>query len=605
MVNVLRQRGPDASGTFINSGATTILGHTRLSIIDLSESANQPFYSGSGRYVIVYNGEIYNYVSLQKILRHNHGIVFKTNSDTEVIVEGFGIWGAGIVDKLEGMFSLAIYDQQEHQLFLTRDRMGKKPLFYFQSDSIVAFASEIKSLLQIPFVSESRRINKRAVSHFLHLGYIPEPDTIFENIKKFPSANYAVYGKGLPSEFQCYWNNLTTESAELDISEEHAKASLGKLLEDSVKKRLVGDVSIGSFLSGGTDSSLITALAARQVSQKMKTFSIGFKDRKFDEAEYARRVAKHLGTDHNEFILEERKALEILPEYLNYFDEPFADPSAIPMMMVSKMARKEVKVVLTGDGGDELFQGYGSYRWADRLETLPFKLAGGMISKLMGLSGASRVQRVAHLVEPVKIGSIQSHIFSQEQYYFAQHEIKESILKHKNEFVPFLYSQEDMNAALSASEKQARFDLSYYLKDDLLVKVDRASMYYGLECRCPLLDHGLVEFALTLPQSFKRKAGVSKWMLKEMLTEFLPDDLIHRPKWGFSVPMTTWLKGDLRYLIDNHLSKQALEETDLFQVEEVQSLIRQFDQGKDYLYQRLWVLIVMQRWFRLNTSAAL
>ncbi|NOT74593.1 MAG: asparagine synthase (glutamine-hydrolyzing) [Cyclobacteriaceae bacterium] len=601
MVSTLRQRGPDAEGTFINPSANVLLGHTRLSIIDLTEQANQPFYSSSGRYVIVYNGEIYNYKQLRDKLIQDHGLIFKTNSDTEVIVEAFEIYGAGIAKYLDGMFSFAIYDHQDHQLFLLRDRMGKKPLFYFKSDSFFAFASEIKALLKIPLIERSGTINRSSISHFLHLGYIPEPDTIFKSINKFPAANFGWLKADNSFQVNKYWNITGEEIPLLDIDTVNAKASLRKILDQAVKKRLVGDVPIGSFLSGGTDSSLITALASRQSSQKMKTFSIGFKDRKFDEAEYARRVANHLGTDHHEYIMEERRAMEILPAYLNYFDEPFADPSAIPMMMVSEMARKQVKVVLTGDGGDELFQGYGAYQWAHRLELPFFKNFGSVLSRLLFATSNSRLQRISHILEPVEIGSIRSHIFSQEQYFFSQHEIRDKVLKNKNEFDPFVYSDSALSGTISTAEKQARFDLQYYLKDDLLVKVDRASMYHGLECRSPLLDKMLIEFALALPESMKRTEGVSKWLLKELLADYLPQDLIHRPKWGFSVPMTSWLRGDLRYLIDDYLNKAVLEGTGLFDADEVLSLVRQFDQGKDYLYQRLWVMIVLQRWFKLNT----
>ncbi|CAN5416222.1 asparagine synthase (glutamine-hydrolyzing) [soil metagenome] len=600
MINVLKQRGPDADGKFINALGTAILGHTRLSIIDLSEQANQPFYSQSKRHVIVFNGEIYNYQTLREELIQKKGVQFRTTSDTEVIVEGFEIWGEEIAARLDGMFALAIYDQENHKMFLLRDRIGKKPLFYYQSGTVFAFASEIKALLKIPVIERSKKINRSSVSHFLHLGYIPEPDTIFESIKKFPSANSAVISWEEPIQFKNYWNILTQPVSSLKIDTNGARKSILKVVDEAVVKRLVGDVPIGAFLSGGTDSSLVTALASKHVSQKIKTFSIGFKDQKFDEAGYARKVSAHLRTDHNEYILEERMAMEILPICLDYFDEPFADTSAIPMMLVSKMARREVKVVLTGDGGDELFQGYGSYRWAGKLANPVYKMFGGVFSGLLKMSGNTRLLRVSHLVEPVKIGSIRSHIFSQEQYFFSQQEIRDRILANKNDFTAFLYSDESFSQS-SAAERQARFDLLYYLKDDLLVKVDRASMYYGLECRCPLLDKDLIEAALKLPDSLKFQNGVPKWLLKELLSEFLPLGLVHRQKWGFSIPLASWLRGGLRYLIDEHLSKSALEQTNLFNVDEVLFLVRQFDNGKEYLYHRLWVIIALQRWFKLNT----
>jgi asparagine synthase (glutamine-hydrolysing) len=379
------------------------------------------------------------------------------------------------------------------------------------------------------------------------------------------------------------------------------KLHLQALLNNAVKKRLISDVPLGAFLSGGTDSSLITALASRHVSGPLKTFSIGFKDSKFDESDFARQVAKHLKTSHTEYQLAEAEAIDLLETYLHHFDEPFADTSAIPTMLVSKLARQEVKVVLTGDGGDELFQGYGTYAWADRLDQLFWQVFKRPIRAGMMISGKSRLQRISQMLDAVAIGGIRSHIFSQEQYLFSQMEVRDQLLNNPMDFLPFEYDENVLATSnLTAGEKQAIFDLQVYLKDDLLAKVDRSSMYYALECRCPLLDHHVVEYALSLDKSYKVKNGKTKWLLKEILREHLPNHLIDRPKWGFSVPLVTWLKADLRYLIDEFLSDSELQEAGLCNPAYVRKLKSDFFGGKDYLYNRLWVIIVLHKWLKEN-----
>jgi asparagine synthase (glutamine-hydrolysing) len=601
MVNGILHRGPDANGIFVDKTGMVALAHTRLSIIDLSTGANQPFYSADQRYVVVFNGEIYNFLQIREELSSCYGVSFKTHSDTEVIAEGFAVWREKVVDKLEGMFAIAILDQREHKVYLFRDRAGKKPLFYFQSDEIFAFASEIKSLLQHPVIRSQVMVNRNVIATFLHLGYIPEPATIYANIFKFPAAHYAVVDSNLNTSPKPYWTLQENIHPGEIKSPEDAKKQLALLLDKAVQERLIADVPLGAFLSGGTDSSLVSAVASRHTSAPLKTFSIGFKESKFDESKYARDVAKHLGTNHTEYILTEREAIDILEIYLRHYDEPFADTSAIPTMLVSKLARKEVKVILTGDGGDELFQGYGSYTWANRLANPLMKIAQRPLKLALQLSGKSRLERIAELLEPVKIGSIRSHIFSQEQYFFSQEEIRDQLLKDKSTFKAFEYTDSSLHKGkLTAGEEQALFDFQYYLKDDLLVKVDRASMYYALECRCPLLDHRIVEFAFSLHPSLKVRNGKAKWLLKELLRNYIPDALIDRPKWGFSVPLANWLKRDLRYLIDSYLSNETIESIGLFKPDYIRKLVTDFLAGKDYLYNRVWVLIVLHKWLKEN-----
>jgi asparagine synthase (glutamine-hydrolysing) len=604
MVGALAHRGPDAVGTYISPNGNVALGHNRLSVLDLSAAANQPMTIDDGRYTIVYNGEIYNFQEIRlKLETLRPDFIFTTSSDTEVILYAFRYWGEGMLQHLRGMFALAIWDQAEQALFVCRDSVGKKPLFYYRDAENFIFSSEIKALLKHPIVAQQRQFNKKAISHFLHLGYIPEPDTLFTSIYKFPAGSWAVLRKNEKLEPKRFWNITDDFSETTQKDPLQAIGEFDRILTTAVEKRLIGDVPLGVFLSGGTDSSLVAAMASKKLGSSLKTFSIGFKESKFDERKYAASVAKHLKADHHEFLLSESEAVSMVDTYIHHFDEPFADTSAIPTMLVSKIARESVTVALTGDGGDELFQGYGSYVWADRLARIPWKLAKPVSHTVMAKLGSSRIKRVSGLFAEVE-GSIQSHIFSQEQYFFSQHEIHHQLLLNPDEFHLFEYSESIIDR-LTPAEEQALFDFNYYLKDDLLVKVDRASMYYGLECRCPFLDRDLIEFSVSLDESLKRRNGVSKWLPKKVLEKYLPHDLVYRTKWGFGIPLSTWLKQDLKYLMDSFLSDTCVQKMGLFKVEYVRELRNKFLGGSDYLFNRLWVIIIMHKWMRENLGSAI
>jgi asparagine synthase (glutamine-hydrolysing) len=603
MTDALSHRGPDARGLFCSTAGTIAVGHTRLSIIDLSTEANQPFYSLNNRYAVVFNGEIYNYLALKKELTQQFGVSFRTTSDTEVIAEGFSVYGIKLVEKLEGMFSIGIVDQHQNKLFLLRDRLGKKPLFYYRSENLFAFASEIKSLLRHPAVRQNKKVNRAVIPTFLHLGYIPEPHTIYENIYKFPAGHIGEIDENLSFKKSQYWKLASQLELPKINSVSQAMVALKHHLSEAVEKRTVADVPIGTFLSGGTDSSLITAYSARFVSSKIRTFSIGFAENSHDESSYARQVASCLKTDHTEHILSEKEACESVQLYLQHFDEPFADTSAIPTMLVSKLAREKVKVALTGDGGDELFQGYGTYAWANRLNALHWKVTKPFLAFALKTFGNNRLKRVAGLLDTVSKPHLRSHIFSQEQYFFSRHEIEQRLYKVPPAFDFFKYS--DISSAsgnFTEGEMQALFDIQFYLKDDLLVKVDRASMLYGLECRCPFLDPNLVKFAFSLHHSLKSHNGESKWLLKKLLSEFLPPHLVYRPKWGFSIPLGKWLAGDLKFMIDNYLNKQAVESVGLFNEQYVASVVKTFLGGRQYFYNRVWTLVIIHKWLMENDN---
>lgn len=593
MTLALSHRGPDAQGIFITPDCTVALGHRRLSILDLSDSANQPMHSPDGAYVIVFNGEIYNFKDIRKTLERA-GYSFRTNSDTEVLLTAFQVWGTGMLDRLNGMFALAIYDKHKNELWLFRDRLGKKPLYYYIDKEIFIFASELKSILTNQKIDRS--INKAALFQFLHLGYIPESHTAWNKIFKFPSGSYAVVNKNIELTIHSYWSIKTQK--ELPKISAPVK-SLKNLLTESIKERLVSDVPLGTFLSGGTDSSLVTAIASEQATKKLKTFNIGFSDQKFNESDFARKVAKRLNTDHYEYTVSNSDALEMTEHYIEHFDEPFADTSAIPTMLVSKLARKHVTVALTGDGGDELFLGYGAYKWANRLESPVIKLLQPFIKYALETMPSNRYNRVANLFEPITSDQRRSHIFSQEQYFFSSSQIS-NLLRSTLNYQPFTYI-DDSAENLSGAERQAIFDIRFYLKDDLLVKVDRSSMYYGLECRSPFLDYHIVEFAMSLSLDYKKRQGIDKWILKKILEDYLPKELIYRPKWGFSVPLASWLKVELKYLIDNYLNDKLVLDIGLFDPDYIRNLRMRFFSGKaDYLYNRLWVIILVHKWMVRN-----
>jgi len=598
MARAMAHRGPDAEGVYVNGSFG--LAHRRLSILDLSSTAHQPMVSSCGRYHIAYNGEVYNFKSIKAEL----GIETKTSSDTEVILEAFAQIGPRMVEKLNGMFAIAILDIITNKLFFFRDRMGIKPLYVYQKNNDLVFSSELKAITALRSTL-SLTVNKDAISYFLHLGYIPEPLSIYNEIQKFPSGNWGMFD-GTTFTTSCYWSPEEKITKDVWTDEFSAKIHLDQLLTDAVERRLISDVPFGTFLSGGVDSSLVTALAQKVSSSPVKTFSIGVDNAKYNEARFANQVAQHLGTEHHSFTVTEKDALELITEIIPQFDEPFSDSSAIPTMLVSKMARQSVTMTLSGDGGDELFMGYGAYVWANRLSH-PIVKALRTPTSLLLSHGNDRQKRVSKLLSVNKRGSLSSHIFSQEQNMFSLNEL--SILLHidqsKFELLEFnSRTSETLNRKLSSAEQQALFDIRFYLKDDLLVKVDRATMRYGLETRVPLLDHTVVEFALNLAPELKMNNGISKYLLKEVLYQYVPKNIFNRPKWGFSIPLADWLNGDLSFLIEEYLNEKRVISLGLVNWPVVKNLIHNFRNGQHHLYNRLWLLILLHQWFALRESSS-
>jgi asparagine synthase (glutamine-hydrolysing) len=590
MTAQLAHRGPDAEGFFQDEFCG--LGHRRLSILDLSEQANQPFFSQDGRYVVVFNGEIYNFREVAEKLQ----IKPRTTSDTEILVEAFAQKGTACVQMFNGMFAFAIYDTHKKELHLCRDRIGKKPLYYFWNGHYFAFASELKSLMVLPFIKKD--LNYLAIEDFLHLGYIPRPHTIYEDVFKMFSGYWLkVSRKGV--EENMYWDIQACLKQHKITDENEAEKQLEALLQSSVRYRLISDVPLGVFLSGGIDSSLVASMAQKVSNEKIKTFSIGFENEKYNEAPFSRKVAEHLQTEHHELILSIQEAKKLVPEIIDVYDEPFADSSAVPTMLISAFAKKYVSVALAGDGGDELFQGYGMYDWAERLKNPFLKPWRFMIAEILSLKKSVSFQKGVQMFRYPKGKHLASHIFSQEQFLFSQKEVESLITFPVTSSEPLLSTQFGVMKC-PPREQQALFDLQYYLQDDLLVKVDRASMRYALEVRSPLLDYRVVEFALNLDTSLKYQNKTTKYLLKKILYRYVPAEYFRRPKWGFAIPLMQWLKTDLRYLIDEFLNHKIVTHYDLVRYEKVKELKEKFLKGNDFFYNRLWVLIVLHQFLKKN-----
>ena len=602
---LLQHRGPDAEGFYFTDDERMGLGHRRLSILDLSTSADQPMFSSDGRYAISFNGEVYNFQDLKHLLS-DKGASLKTTSDTEVILELYAEQGINCFKNFNGMFALAIYDLQEKVLTLCRDQAGIKPLFIYHDENDFIFSSELKVIKALK--ENQLTINKSAIPCFLHLGFIPRPLTIYNNIEKFPAAHYLQVNintanfTNINSEITPFWNIESCIEKNSIKDEVSAKKTLTNLLFDAVEKQLISDVPIGTFLSGGIDSSLVTAIASKVSEQKINSFSIAIDDGRFNESKYATQVATYLHTHHHEFIVKEKEVLELIDTLLPAYDEPFADSSALPTMMVSRLARKHVIVALSGDGGDELFMGYGMYVWAKRLSekwVIPARQVLSTASKLMN----DKYRRAGNLFDYDHKKNIRSHIFSQEQYFFKEKELDEILINEKFDFEEINSGKSEVRK-LKQEEQQSLWDFNYYLPDDLLVKVDRASMHYSLETRVPLLDYRIVEFAFNLDRKLKMKNKTMKYLLKEVLYDYVPRQVFERPKQGFSIPLNKWLKTDLNYLLEKYTSREIIERHNLLHYPIVKKIKKQYIAGYDYLFNRLWIIMILHWWLEENNIQA-
>ncbi|MBC7947568.1 MAG: asparagine synthase (glutamine-hydrolyzing) [Chitinophagaceae bacterium] len=586
----LEHRGPDAEGLFYEElpGITVGLGHRRLSIIDLSTAANQPMVSQCGRYTMIYNGEVYNYqeISHSKM----SGFSWRTHSDTEVILENFARFGPSSFEWFNGMFALAIWDSQDQKLYACRDRIGIKPFYYYSNGGEFVFASELKSLQAI---LPKQELNYSAITNYLYLGYIPQTQTIYTSCHKLLPGHYTVVGKNGIEEIKPFWQLENHIRKEVISDEAKAKTQLKDLMEDAVQKCMISDVPLGIFLSGGVDSSIVAAIAQKHKQEKIKTFSIAFREGRYDESGFAQQVADHVGSDHHKFTVGEDEGIEIIHDFLNIYDEPYGDMSGIPTYLVSKLARKQVTVALCGDGGDELFMGYGFYTWAKRLSNPLLKPFHPAIHKILYNADKNNYRNRSYLFNYSK-SHLNSNIFSQCHGNWSLPEVEQ--LLNTNFTYQFDESLLPTSRKLSETEQQSFFDIKNYLAEELLPKVDRASMQHGLEVRVPFLDSNVIDFALNLDDGLKMKKGVQKYLLKQALYDYVPAEFFDRPKWGFAVPIQEWLRGKLSYLIDDYLSPSRIEEGGILNNEMVQLYIKKFRGGEFFRYHRIWLLIILQKW---------
>ena len=613
-VAAIKQRGPDDSGVWVRPGGRVGLGHTRLSILDLSPLGHQPMRSADGSIQMVFNGEVYNFAAVRSELE-KLGHRFRSSGDSEVILAAFQQWGVKAVDKFIGMFAIALWNEQEHRLMLLRDRMGVKPLYWAWNGNNFWFGSELKALRA--FKAWEADVDRDALGEYLQFGYVAAPRSIYRNVHKLMPGHWLEIGEVGEPVAHRYWTPFT-DAQPFDASEEELERHLEFLLIDSFRYRMVSDVPVGVFLSGGIDSSVVAAILQRYGTGDVRTFTIGFNDPRYNEAPHARRVAEHLGTRHTEQIIDGNDMKGVLTQWADIFDEPFGDSSGVPTFLVSKMARQHVKVALSADGGDELFSGYTHYgmipQRAASLARLPRGLRSA-IARSMEMIGPSRLQdfadrmpmpgRVRHAVR-------RNLIERMDKLRVLYPDVDKTLLYDLSmsswtpwEISPLLggydAGREPIDASLASYEDQlARHDMRYFMPDDILVKVDRTTMFSGLEGREPLLDHRLVEFAVRLPLHLRRGALGPKHLLRKILYKHVPREILERPKQGFGIPLASWLRGELAPLVNEYLDPTRIRQAGIFDPKLVARAVRNFNDGgagNDRLdMQKLWYLISFELW---------
>ena len=602
MCNVIIHRGPDEEGIFVDKKIA--LGIKRLAIIDL-ETGHQPIFNENKSICIVLNGEIYNFQELRSDLE-KIGHKFYTKTDVEALVHLYESYGVECLKYLRGMFAFALWDKNNQRLFLARDRVGKKPLYYTINNGRLVFASEIKSILEyLNFVPE---INHQAIDLFLTYQYIPQPMTIYKNIFKLPPASYMLCDKQGNIKIERYWDLDFTKKQKISFYD--ACSKIKEILTQATKLRLISDVPLGAFLSGGHDSSIIVGLMAENSSTKVKTFSVGFKDQDFSELKYAKIVAKHFSTEHTEIIVEP-KMVEILPKLVWYYDQPFADTSMIPSYYVANVTRKYVKVALNGDGGDENFCGYLRYQALKLSSLFPLELLGSKFYHTLGnfiplIETTSAKNKFRYfkrfftaLGNPLPVRNVLWHcFFSNEFKNFVYSEFMKN--KIKNNAYDYLVETFYSAKAYDLIDKISYTDINTYLTEDLLVKMDIASMANSLEARSPFLDHKLLEFTASIPSNWKLKYGFkTKYILKKTFEKFLPQQIIHRHKQGFGLPIGRWLKEDLKWYVKEIIFSEKFQKRKIFNFSNVKFLVERHFSDKENHGYRIFALLVLELWFRI------
>jgi asparagine synthase (glutamine-hydrolysing) len=608
MSSAVEHRGPDGQGTFYANSVNAGIGlaHRRLSIIDLSSAANQPMhYDGLH---LVFNGEIYNYEEIRKELI-SKGHQFTTHSDTEVILHSWQQWGEAAIGRWHGMFAITLYDERQGELVCIRDRAGVKPFYYLWDNELFLFASELKSFTQHPRFKND--INLHAVASFLQYGYVSHPHCIYKNCFKLPPG-YFLRLNFATKEVRSvqYWNVYDAyNKPKLDIGLGEAIEETEKILAKAFQYRMVADVPVGVFLSGGYDSSCVTALLQKNSSERIKTFTIGTADTKLNEAPYAKEIAKHLGTDHTEYYCTAKEALDIIPDLPYYYDEPFADSSAIPTILVSRVARKKVTVALSADAGDEIFAGYNRYdyisRFGKKIASIPAPIRKIAATAMESVSSEripylrnqrnfhSRYDKFKNLLNDPSPSALLKSL----SQVFTDKEIQELFRQPVSQMTTAHGSSELISGYSDQLSYMMAIDYQTYMVDDILQKVDRATMSVSLEGREPFLDQDIIEWAAQLPSVYKYHEGQKKYILKQIVHKYIPKEMIERPKMGFGIPVEAWLGKELRDLVYEYLSEQSLSHG-LFNADEVNKLVADFFKGRTEKHLKIWYLLMFQMWYK-------
>jgi len=619
MRDTLIYGGPDDGGIYIESESGLALAHRRLSILDLSPLGHQPMEFDN--LVITYNGEVYNFKEIRKELE-NLGYTFKSNTDTEVVLKAFHKWGIDAVHKFRGMFTFAIWDKRNKKLTLVRDRIGVKPLYWYFKDGLFMFSSELKAFHKHP--KFRKQLNLKGLILYLQYGYITAPYTIFEDTYKLLPGHYLEIDLKGNIKIEPYWEieefflkGIEEREKWLKRSEEDLIEELEELLTESFKLRMVADVPVGMFLSGGIDSSLVCALLTKE-GYRLKTFTIGFYEKEYDESRYAKKVAEYLGTEHTELYCTPKEAYEIIPKLPEIYDEPFGDSSAIPTYLVSKLAKTQVKVSLSADGGDEQFCGYTRYTFTTnkvlKIAKIPLKEVLIKILEFIGVENLYKFYKALGFILPKytntrdKIAKLITTLKEKEPLkiydislkYFLPTDLKKLLAVDfilENQLFKLKPLQEKIDLSkLDLLTLLMYYDLKTYLPDDILVKVDRATMSVALEGRDPFLDHKILEWSSRLPIEFKYRHGKTKYLLRKILYKYLPEELVDRPKQGFGVPIYEWFRKELKELYMEYLSEARLGEVKIFNPKEVRRLLNLYLNNEGVNSYKLWLLFIFQLW---------
>lgn len=608
----LNHRGPDDEGVWTDAEAGVAFAHRRLSIVDLSSAGHQPMVSADGRFVISYNGEVYSHEDMRPTLAAR-GVTFRGHSDTEVILESIAVFGIeATLPQLIGMFAIALWDRRDRTLTLVRDRLGIKPLYWAKFGNLFLFGSELKALRQHPGWTPA--IDRVAVAGYMRYNYIPAPHTIYQGVRKLEPGAVLMLPWGREPKIERFWDAREVARAGLSSplkgNDVELTDELERKLKDAIRRRMIADVPLGAFLSGGIDSSTVVALMKAADAGPVKTFTIGSDVPGFDEAPYAAAVARHLGTEHTELTVTAKQALDVIPRLPEWFDEPFADASQIPTFLVSAMTRKHVTVALSGDGGDELFAGYNRYELTRRswrlLSTMPRALRRGLASAITSVSPEGWTKLLDHLPTdlPAQIGD-RLHKAASVLGAKDGDAMFRRLITHWEPAEVMLDATEPDNIVWDASiaadmpnllDRMQFLDLVTYLPDDILTKVDRTSMAVALEARVPLIDHRIVEFAWRLPAHAKMRNGTRKWLLRQVLYRHVPRELVERPKMGFSIPLGEWLRGPLRNWAETLLAEKRLRDGNLFNVAHVRRHWVEHLRGQRNWQYLLWSVLMFEAW---------